>query len=62
MPKVIQMTSVAKSPVQRDECRHEQEEIRVFALCDDGSMWMISPDGYEAQWSQLPKIPDVGIY
>jgi len=41
----------------RDDVRDVESEFRVIALCEDGSLWTIRPDVFEAKWDRLPDIP-----
>ena len=58
MRKIIQVSTTCQAPSQtRDEVREVADELRVVALCDDGSVWTIRPDTYEPQWEPLSAIP-----
>lgn len=58
MRKIVQLAVTAQSPTQtRDEVRDAETEVRVVALCDDGTTWMLKPDRYEAAWDRMPDIP-----
>ena len=48
--------------IQISACGHEntistQSDVSLFALCSDGSMWVLS-DQSMLQWRQLPPIPE----
>lgn len=58
MRKIIQLAAMMQAPqINRDDVRAVEDELRVVALCDDGSAWAIRPDSYQAQWERLPDIP-----
>lgn len=53
--RVVQITAaLANHP----EYGPAQQEVRLFALGEDGEVFMLSPDAYNPTWSVLPPVPD----
>lgn len=58
MRKIVQIATAMQAPSKtRDDVRDVESEFRVIALCEDGSLWTIRPDVFEAKWDRLPDIP-----
>ena len=55
---IVQIAVAMQSPQMGTEgVRDEENELRVVALCDDGSVWQIQPDERTPRWFKLPEIP-----
>lgn len=57
MRKIVQVATITLSPNTNDQARATEDEFVVTALCDDGTVWNIQPDRFDAQWQQLPGMP-----
>lgn len=58
MRTIKQVTAVMQAPdLTRADGRDVEREFRVIALCEDGSLWTIRPDAFEAKWDRLPDVP-----
>lgn len=56
--KIIQVATTCKAPYDNERSgRDPAEAFHVVALCDDGTVWRILPDSYNAEWAPLPAIP-----
>jgi hypothetical protein len=55
--KVVQIAVTSRVPFEFDESRQTDQEVTLTALCDDGSIWSIRPDQFQAEWNRLPAIP-----
>jgi hypothetical protein len=55
--RVITQITAASSGVNNERRSSLDKDVLLFALCNDGSTWMMNPDEFDPEWQSLPEIP-----
>jgi hypothetical protein len=55
--RVITQISAASSKVNQERRSSLDNDVVLFALCNDGTTWMLNPDESDPDWQPLPEIP-----